>query len=386
MSSAAAVKNELARAGHPPDRVRGRAAALGDVARRESGLQKNLDLMAFSRVAYTCGRQVLRQLLDALVHVASFGVAVMGNAELKATTLSPTAQALALLPPQPPRSGFVQGSARCAARALAILVGLRDPCRTIRKLVGRIRSLSNDPEVCRTAGGGCRTDRRPNRGGFCPGRGHNSTPTARPRRPRGACGAARRARRCPVGPAPSAPDPVVRASLARCRCWISFDNRSPPGSRPPVWPDGLGAPFDKLASPRRRPVGRSDEPSAPFDKGSTLRALGAVPRLALRASADTRSRTLDTTGKTADAVVLGFDEGHGSSEGQRRPRGGRLRRDPRDQDLGGGRGQGVPSCRARHRPTRSHDPHACFSQLGRRGRLFVRSCSPASRILSRTSK
>jgi hypothetical protein len=47
MSSAAAVKNELARAGHPPDRVRGRAAALGDVARRESGLQKNLDLMAF---------------------------------------------------------------------------------------------------------------------------------------------------------------------------------------------------------------------------------------------------------------------------------------------------------------------------------------------------
>src|ERR1700722_4808519 len=41
--------------------------------------------------------------------VASFGIAWQGNAELKATTKSVKGQGLALLPSQPPRSGFVQG-------------------------------------------------------------------------------------------------------------------------------------------------------------------------------------------------------------------------------------------------------------------------------------
>jgi hypothetical protein len=40
--------------------------------------------------------------------VASFGIAWQGNAELKATTKSVKGQGLALLPSQPPRSGFVQ--------------------------------------------------------------------------------------------------------------------------------------------------------------------------------------------------------------------------------------------------------------------------------------
>jgi hypothetical protein len=39
--------------------------------------------------------------------VASFGDACQGNADLKATTKSVTGQDLALLSPQPPRSGFV---------------------------------------------------------------------------------------------------------------------------------------------------------------------------------------------------------------------------------------------------------------------------------------
>lgn len=32
----------------------------------------------------------------------------------------------------------------------------------------------------------------------------------------------------------------------------------------------------------------------------------------------------------------------------------------------------------------SHAPHACFSHVGKRGRSFVRSATPAARILSRT--
>ena len=32
----------------------------------------------------------------------------------------------------------------------------------------------------------------------------------------------------------------------------------------------------------------------------------------------------------------------------------------------------------RHSPTRSHDPHACSSHVGRRGSLSVRNASPAS--------